>query len=250
MPELSVVVLTKNEEGNIRECLERVTWADEIVIIDDDSEDRTLEIAREFTDKIYKHTMEGFGPQRNFGIDKAKGEWIYFVDADDRVTPELKDEILETIKNPSFDAFMIYQKSSYLGKWIFNCGWYAPAMKLMRRNMAKFSSDKAVEKPLVQGELGCLKSPVLHLGYPDLSTHIRKISLYSQYEAEQIIKKGINIRWHNMWWYFILKPFAKFAQKYVYLKGYREGVHGFVLSGMNAFYVFLIYCVIWEKKKQ
>lgn len=249
MPKLSVVVLTKNEERNIRDCLEKVKWADEIVIIDDLSGDRTLDIAGEFTDKIFKNKMEGFGPQRNFGIDKSGGDWIYFVDADDRVTPELRDEILAVIRDPKYNAYKIYQKSNYLGKWITHCGWYSAAMKLVKKNKARFTSDKAVEKPVAEGEIGYLANPVLHMGYPDIATHIRKISLYSRYEAEEIAKKGIEFKWYNFGWYFLLKPAAKFFQKYIYLKGCKEGVHGFILSAMNAFYVFLIYAVIWERKK-
>lgn len=245
MPKLSVVVLTKNEERNIRDCLERIKWADEIVIIDDFSQDRTLEIAREFTNKIFKNKMEGFGPQRNFGIDKAQGDWICFFDADDRVSPELREEILNTLKNPEYNAYQIYQKSNYLGKWIRYCGWYSAVMKLLKKNKARFTDDKAVEKPIVEGNIGYLKNPVFHLGYPDISTHMRKISLYSKYEAEQMIKKGKRFRWSDL----VLRPLTKFIQKYFYLQGYREGIHGFILSIMSSFYVFLIYSLIWESTK-
>lgn len=249
MTKLSVVVIAKDEEKNIRDCLERVKWADEIIIIDDFSRDKTTEIAREFTSKIYRHRMEGFGQQRNFGIDKTKGDWIYFADADDRVTPELRDEILATIKNPKYNAYKIYQKTNYLGRWIRYCGWYAPVMKLLKNGKARFNFEKAIEKPVVEGKIGCLKNPVLHTGYPDISTHIKKISLYSKYEAETMAGKGVEFKRYNLAWYFLIRPLVKFFQKYIYLKGYREGMHGFILSAMNAFYLFLIYAVAWERGK-
>lgn len=249
IPKLSVVVLTKNEETNIRDCLNNLKLADEIVVIDNFSTDRTLEIAREFTDKIFQSKLDGIGPLRNFGIEKARGEWVYFVDADDRVSPELAAEILETIKNPSYPAYRVHQRSNYLGRWITACGWYAAVMKLLKKGQAKFSQDKANEKAVVNGEMGTLTNPVHHYGYPDLSIHLRKLSLFSRWEGEALFDKGVRINWLNFGCYFILRPMAKFFQKYIFLRGYGEGIHGLILCIMNAVYVFLIYACVWEIQK-
>jgi len=161
----------------------------------------------------------------------------------------LAAEILETIKNPRYPAYQVYQKSNYLGRWITSCGWYAPVMKLLKKGQARFTLDKANEKPLVNGEMGSLINPVHHHGYPDLSTHLRKLILYSQWEAEILLDKGVRINWLNFGWCFILKPFVKFFQKYIFLRGYKEGIHGLILCIMNAVYVFLIYGCVWERQK-
>ena len=250
MPKLSVIVLAKNEERNIRECLERVKWADEAGVIDECSKEKAVEIAAAYTDKIYTNKMEGFGRQRNFGIEKASGDWIYFVDADDRVTDELKDEVQSTIQDPQYDAYQIYQRSNYLGKWINHCGWYSPVMKLLKKGSARYSEDKAVERPVTDGEFGYLKNPVDHLGYPDLNTHLRKFVLYTEYEADTIVNKGVEFRWFNIPWYFIVKPVCKFFYKYLLQQGFRDGVHGLILCMMSAVYMFMVYAAAWEKTKK
>ncbi|MBU1726281.1 MAG: glycosyltransferase family 2 protein, partial [Candidatus Omnitrophica bacterium] len=160
---LSVVVITKNEEENIRECLESVKFADEIVIVDDFSIDNTVSICREYTDKIYTRELDGFAKQKQFGVDRAKGEWILVLDADERLTPELQKEILATLSRDSdYAGFKILRKSFYLGSWIRHCDWYVAILRLFRKDKGWFDSRLVHENIHVSATIGTLRHPMLH----------------------------------------------------------------------------------------
>ncbi len=250
MNRLSVVIMAKNEELDIRNCLESIKWADEIIIVDDMSTDKTVNICRQYTDKIYRRKKENCGEQKQYGVERASGDWILNVDADEIVTAELGREIQEVIqKNEKYNGYQFYRKNNYLGKWMRYCGWYVPVLRLFKKNRGKFNSAKVHEEIIVQGEVGLLKNEMLHYTYRDMSDHIEKINQFSSDSVEELIKKGVVLRWYNYGWYFIFKPLLYFLRKYFYLQGFKEGMHGFMLCAFATIVVFINYAKLWEKQR-
>ena len=149
---LSVVIITLNEEAKIKDCLESVAWADEIVLVDSFSKDNTVEIARNYTDKIYQREFAGFGDQKNFALSKASGDWILAIDADERVTSELQEEIKRTLSNPGANGYYMRVKSYFADKWIKHCGWWPDYhLRLFRRDYGRFSDRLVHEGIQVDG---------------------------------------------------------------------------------------------------
>ena len=248
MEKLSVTIPVKNEEKQIRDCLESVKWADEIIIIDDESTDRTLEICRSYTDKIFVRKMvDGFSKQREYGILKAKGEWILLLDADQTVTEGLREEIRYILKNGSdCNGFRIPRPTSYLGRWMRYCGWRPEVLVLFRKDKALFDGKMVHEDVIVNGRIGRLKNEVLHHNYASLSEHFRRMELYTLYDAEELWKRKVRLYPGNYFLCFFLKPVFVFFRKYILVQGFREGVRGLFISVVTAFVVFMNYARLWE----
>lgn len=248
MEKLSVTILTKNEDRQIRNCLESVRWADEIVIIDDESSDRTLEICRAYTDRIFIRKMsDGFSKQRAYSFQQAGGDWILIMDADQTVSEGLKEEILGILKNGSdCDGFRIPRPTSYLGKWIRYCGWRPEVLLLFRKNKAIMNGKMVHEDVVVKGKIGRLRNEILHHNYASLSEHFRRMELYTLYDAEELWKRKARLYPWNYCVYFILKPAFVFFRKYVVMQGFREGARGLFISMVTAFVVFMNYARLWE----
>ncbi len=247
-PSIAAIVLTKNEEQNIAACLDGLKKADEIIIVDSNSTDRTKEIASRYTDKIYVKEMdEGFGPQRNFGIEKTHSDWILFVDADERVSRDLWDEIIESIIHESYHIYMLPRLTIFLGKPIYYCGWSEPNNgRLFRKGYARYNDAYVHEELIFEGEAGHLKNVLSHHTYKDATHHLAKLNLYTSLTAQDFYKKGIRLKLSNYLWYFIIKPFLIFIRKFILLKGYKDGVRGFFISSLSAFQYFESYIKLWE----
>ncbi len=244
---ISVAVLTKDEELNIRECLESVSWADEIIIVDDNSKDNTRDICKTFKKTtIYQHQLMGFGEQRQFAIDKAKGDWILFIDADERVTPQLMQEIQGAITCTSHDAFALKQKAFYCGKEIKHCNWSCYTVRLFRKGKGRSDMRSVHEKILIDGDVDIMKSPILHYSYRSISHHIFKMNLYTDLEAESLYRKGLRIRTIDLLKYWCLKPLIAFLRKYIFMKGILDGREGFLISVFTSWVVFLSYVKLWD----
>ena len=247
---LSAVILTKNEERYVRNALESVKWADEIVIIDDMSTDATRGICRGYTDKIFTKELINFSDQREYGISKASYEWVLFLDADDQLSPQLQEEIRQMLATGTeYNGFMLMRISSYLGKWIAHCGWRSPLLLLFRKNKARIDGRLIHEKILIDGKVGLLKNMVYHHSYDDLSEHIVKLDFYTRLEAEELWKKGVRLKSFEYVLYLFAKPVFSFLRKYFGYQGYREGIRGFLISVMTALVVLLSYAKLWEKQK-
>ncbi|MCM8796417.1 MAG: glycosyltransferase family 2 protein [Candidatus Omnitrophica bacterium] len=250
MDKLSVVILTKNEEAQIRKCLESIKWADEIIIVDDFSTDRTLQICREYTDKIFQKKLEGFSAQREFGAFQAGGPWVLHLDADEVVTPALQEEIKEILeKGTDCDGFLIYRPTVYLGRLMRYCGWRARPLLLFRKNKGRYDGRLVHERISVDGKIGCLRNEIIHKGYKNLSEHFAKMDLYTTYDAEELWRKGKRLNIFNYPVYFILKPSFIFFRRYIIQRGFKEGLRGLFISVITAFIVFMNYAKLWEKQK-
>ena len=258
---ISVVIAAKNEEGNIRMCLESVKWADEIILVDDVSEDRTVEIAREYTNKIFIRDSKGkFHENKNFGIEKAKYDWILSIDADEVLTPELADEIKEAVKKEEFIGYYINRKNFFLGKWVRHCGWYPNyIIRLFRKGVTRWPSNWPHEPfhgtPDIQqkSKVGRLKNPMLHFSYKSLDQYFKKFNSYTSYLALEEYEKGLRIKKSNFLTLFAIKPLYWFLKRYVVKLGFLDGFRGLFVSFSSGLVVFTTHAKLWEvqnKKEQ
>jgi glycosyltransferase involved in cell wall biosynthesis len=243
---ISVVIVTKNEERNIRDCLNSAKWADEIVVVDAYSSDRTVEIAREFTDKIYQRPWEGFGIQKNFSMQKATRPWVFILDSDERIGSELKDEILRTVETSprQVAGYRLPRRNYFYGHWIKNCGCYPDyQLRLLRRGSGYLDDAEPHNKMVLNGEMGTLVNPLDHLTSPTVNDHLKKFPNFSSLAALEKMKTKKSVGWYDLFF----PPIGAFLKMYFSRGGYREGIAGFIYSGFASLYTFLKYAKIWEK---
>jgi len=242
---LSVIVITKNEERNIEDCLNSVRWAQEIVVVDGGSEDRTLELARKFTSKVFVKSWEGYGASKNFALEQCTGTWILWLDADERVTDELRKEIQATTGQegtPSI-VYEMPRKAFFLGKWIKHCGWYPGYVsRLFKKGAGRFSENKVHEKFEFNGEVGRLRSDLLHFTDPNLWHYLEKFNWYTTLAADEMLEKRTVFRLSQI----IVRPVWVFIRMYVVRLGFLDGIQGFILCVLSSCYVFTKYVKLWE----
>lgn len=246
---IAVVLITRNEAHRIRKCLESVRWANEIIVVDQHSTDGTPAICREFgATVICREMAQGFGEQKNFAIAHASQPWILSLDADEEVTPTLREALQQAIANPGVCVgFQIPRLTAYLGRFIRHCGWYpSPVLRLFRRGHGKLTDAFVHEEIVVDGPVGDLHADLLHYSYNSLSDHLRKMDLYTAYDARMLARRGVHITALKAPWFFVGKPLIVFLRKYIWQQGFREGLHGLILSGMAAFVTFVNYAKLWE----
>lgn len=251
MSGLSVVVIAKNEAGRLASCLESVAWADEIIVVDDESTDATPDVARRFTDKVTVRRLDDFSRQKQFGVDQAQGPWVLSLDADERVPPELAQEIRQVIAQETpYAAFRIWCKTFYMGKWIRHGNWYVSIVRLFRKDRARFNGRLVHETLDVEGEIGFLKSCFLHDSYASIEEHMEKLNLYTTLDARVFFGAGRRIRGAKALTAFVLKPVYVFLRKYVWHAAFLDGWEGLLISWMTAFNVFITHMKLWEMTKK
>jgi hypothetical protein len=240
---LSVVIITLNEEKNIRRCLDSVSFSDEIIVVDSGSNDNTCLIARDYTDKVMFHEMAGFGEQKQFAIEQATGDWILSLDADEWVSLDLRSSVksLTASCNTPFDGYMIYRRNIYLGRPMKYCGWYRPILRLFRRGFGSFNSKLVHEEINVAGRTGLLRGDLMHEPYRDIFHQIDKMKNYARLDAQELVLRGRKVYGWQSPIHLMLRPMWKFTEKYIVQQGFREGIHGLILSCMAAFGVFLVH---------
>jgi hypothetical protein len=188
---LSVIIITKNEASHIGRCLKSVSWADEIIVLDSGSGDATVAICREYTDKVYETDWPGFGIQKQRALDKARGDWVLSIDADEVVTAELRTEIERAIKLSGYNGFQIPRLSSYCGRQIRHGGWWPNyVLRLFCRNAGHFTDSVVHEHVIVQGQIGQLNSPLLHDAFINLDEVLHKVNCYSSLGAKMLYQRG------------------------------------------------------------
>jgi len=248
-PKISVIIIGKNAQDLVKDCLLSVKWADEIIYLDGGSTDRTLEIVKDFKVKVKKQKEKkmDFAAWHNQGIKESKGEWIFYLDTDERVTPELKKEILEKINSSeNFAAYAIPRRNILLGKEMRFGGWWPDyQIRLFKRKFFKSWKGKLHERPVFEGELGYLKSPMLHLTHRDLSSMVEKTNQWSEIEADLLYKSG-----HPpmTWWRFLTAMGRELWQRGVKLQGWRDGTVGWIEIIYQMFSRFITYAKLWEKQ--
>lgn len=245
---LSVVVIAKNEEKNIRECLDSVKWADEIVVVDDNSTDKTVEISQEYTDKVFEKKMDIEGRHRNWAYAQAKHSWVFSLDADERVTPELKEQIIEAISNPGeFKGFAIPRRN-YIGDyWVKHGGWYPSAqLKLFKKELFKWEEVEVHPRAFLQGPSKSLTADLIHYSYKDFEDFLNKMNRQTTWEAVKLAKskKGMGpVRATR-------RTIDRFFRMFLRKKAYKDGFTGFVLSIFASFYQIISYAKYREIKSK
>lgn len=244
---LSVVIITLNEEQKIRDCLESVKWADEIIVADSCSQDRTVEIANEYTSKVYQHEFLGDGPMKNFGIEKAAGDWILVIDADERVTSELQEEIRRTLANPRACGYYMRVKSYFSGKWIKHCGWWPNyVLRLFRKDCGRFSDRLVHGAGQVDGPTVKLKNPLEHYPFFSISDLIKKADTYSTLGAKVMVAEGKS----SSSCHALTHSVFGFFKTYLLKLGILDGWRGLAIAYSNAVGVFYRYMKCVEMKER
>lgn len=246
---ISVVISAYNEEKNIKDCIESVeNIASEVIVVDNSSQDKTAEIAKKAGAKVYKQENDPYkiDLQKNLGFEKASGEWILSLDADERVTPKLAQEIKKAIAEEDISGFFIPRKNIIFGKWIKNSIWWPDyQLRLFRRGKGKFSKA-TVHQPLdVKGEVRHLSEPILHYNYDTIIQFVNRMNnIYTEIEAANIAQERQKLAWYEA----IRMPASDFMKTFFLQKGYKDGLHGLILSLLQSFYMLLVFAKVWEKQ--
>jgi glycosyltransferase involved in cell wall biosynthesis len=244
---LSVTIIAWNEEERLRACLESVAWADEIIVIDAESTDKTAALAREFTDRVWVRPWPGFAVQKNFAIEQATGEWILSLDADERVTPELAERIRTILGDDGpGDGYSIPRRNIFWGAWVRHGGLYPDyQLRLFRRGAGRFVQDAVHESVRVTGAVAPLGEALVHQSYRDLEDFVRRSNRYSTLAAQDWIRRGRRVSVPAL----IMKPLGRFVSMYIVQRGFLDGWRGLVLAVLYAEYVFLRMAKAWEARR-
>lgn len=245
---VTLVVSAYNEERKLEDCLKSAAKiSNEIIVIDNTSTDKTNKIAKKYTDKvIVRENNLMLNINKNFGFTKASNEWILNLDADERVTPELAEEIDRLDGNSPINGYLIPRKNILFGKWIRHSIWWPDyQLRLFRKGKGKFEEKHVHELLSLNGEPEKLESPIEHLNYQSITQYLYKLEhIYTESEVENIIRKGKKLTWRDA----IEMPAKDFMKTYFFQKGYKDGLHGLVLSLLQSFYMVVVFSKVWEKQ--
>lgn len=245
MGKLSVTIITLNEEDKIRDALESVKWADEIVVVDSGSKDRTVDICKEYTDNVFHNKWPGHIDQKNHAIDKASHKWILSIDADERVTPELEKEIKSILKSPTTNAYAVPRHVFYLGRWINNSGWYPDyKVRIFHRDKGRWGGVNPHDKVMVEGKVERLKGDLQHYSFSNVAHHIRTMNSFTSIAATEYCNKGRDTGIFEI----LFRPTFMFFKSYILKQGFRDGLAGLVIAVTAAYHVFIKYVKLWEMK--
>jgi len=245
-PRLSVVVLTKNAEDSVGACLESVKWADEIVIVDGFSADKTVEICRGYTDKIISSEFKGFAEERNKGIDKAGGDWILQLDADEVVTPQLAKAIDEAMRSTApYVGYKFRRKNFFLGRPMRYGGWYHYSAHFFKKGFGRYEG-LIHERLKLNGGQGIIEAQIEHRPFNSIAQFIDRQNRYTSFEAMDILNERGVLSKKIVYYNLHFKPIRLFWKLYVKKQGFREGMTGFIFSALYSFVHFLKWAKYWE----
>ncbi|HXF91874.1 MAG TPA: glycosyltransferase family 2 protein [Nitrospiraceae bacterium] len=247
---IAAVIITKDEERNIAVCLESLRWVDEIIVVDACSVDRTVEIARTYTDRVFVRPWPGYGPQKNFGIDQAGADWILIVDADERVTEALRDEILRTLRQgPPSDVvgYEIPRRNFFYGKWIRGSGYYPDyQLRLFKRSAGRYDDVLLHEHLCLDGRVARLTNPLDHDSMPTIGRHVRKMMRYTTLGAQEKLKSSSRVTG----WEVGAHHLGTILKTYLLRRGYRDGIHGLIVALFAGLHTFVKYAKAWEASQE
>lgn len=237
---LVAFILTCNEEDNIAACIESVRQADRIMILDSGSSDRTMEVAAASGAVTHQHTFRSYAEQRQIALQLADAQWVLFVDADERVTPELFSEVRRVIaENGEYVGYWVPRKNFMFGRWIQGGGWSPDyQLRLLRPDRARYDLAQEVhEVAILDGPAGYLENRLIHYNYESVAEFREKQNRYIDFEARILREKGVRVRPYT----YLTMPLREFWRRFVSLWGYRDGAYGLLLCGLMAYYTFLTY---------
>jgi glycosyltransferase involved in cell wall biosynthesis len=247
---VACVVIAKNEERNIADCLGSAQWADELIVVDAESRDKTVELARTYGAKVFVRPWPGFGLQKNFGMAQASSDWILILDADERVTEELRGEVrtcLEQWRPGAPVAYRIPRRNFFYGAWVRGGGVYPDyQVRLFRRGLAQYNDVAVHENLIVDGEIGTLVEHLDHYTERRIQDHFKKFGLYTTLAAEEKAKKVRAVSWSDL----AFRPLVIGVKTYLLKGGYRDGVRGLIVCVFASMYTFVKYAKLWDATKQ
>jgi len=248
---LSVCILVLNEATHIKKCLKSISgWASEIIVtIDDLTSDETEKIVRHFTKKVYKIPhKDNFHINKQFTIKKATKPWVFWLDGDEEVSDNLKSEIEKEINRKTSDhnGYFLPRKNIIFGKWIKDAGWSPDhQLRLFKNDKLRFPCKRVHEHPVLKGSAGYLKEPLIHYNYQRVSQFIEKMNRYTSVDAVEFVKRFSPPYWKH----FIHRPIDEFIKRFLVWRGYKDGLHGLVLSLLQAAYELVVVAKAWEMRK-
>jgi (heptosyl)LPS beta-1,4-glucosyltransferase len=242
MNKISVIIITKEEEKNISDCLKSVEWAKEIIVVDAESTDKTVELAKNLTGKVYIKKWEGYVPQKKYALKLASNEWVLSVDADERITPELKAEILN-LSLGDFAGYKIRRKNFLLDKEITSCGWGNDyQLRLFKKEKTDLTDRLVHEGFIVNGKITKLENPMLHYTFSSFADYFNKINYYTSLKAEELVKQKGEIGG----WTIFSHTFSAFFIFFFTKRGFKDGVRGLIISLLHSVSTMLNYIKLWE----
>lgn len=240
---LSALVITRNEEANIADCLQSLAWVDEVVVVDAASADRTREIASRYNARVFNREWQGYADARRYALEKCTGDWVLSVDADERVTDGLRQEVEDVLRAPEHRGYLIPRKAYFLGRWIKHCGWFpGRVLRLVRRDGARITERRVHEGLRVDGSVGTLREPLLHYTYPSVESYFARFDAYTTLAAEELHQRGKRTGPADL----TLRPIFQFAKMYLAKLGFLDGKEGFALCVFSGLYVFVKYLKLWQ----
>jgi glycosyltransferase involved in cell wall biosynthesis len=245
---LSVVVVTQNEEERIRACLESAAWADELIVVDAESSDKTAAIARELSDHVFVRPWPGFAAQKNFGLAQAGGDWILSLDADERVSAPLREEIAAILAGGNeHTGYAIPRRNLFWGRWVRHGGLYPDwQLRLFRRGQGRFAERTVHESVRVEGSVGRLAGHLEHRSYRDVADFLERADRYSTLAAGEWLAAG---RRSRPLVDLALRPVGRFLAMYVARAGFLDGWRGFLLAVLYGYYVLMRSAKVWERTR-
>jgi glycosyltransferase involved in cell wall biosynthesis len=246
---ISACITAGNEEEKIAACLESVRWADEIVVVDSFSTDRTVEICRRYTDRVYQHEWLGYIGQKNLAKDLAQGPWVLFLDADEVISPDLRDEVLDEMtsgRSAEVAGYEFPRMVKYLGRWIRHGDWYPDVkLRLFRKDFGRCGGEEPHDRIIVEGSVKRLNSPLHHFTYTDVSDQVGTVNRFSTITAVGHHKRGRHFRYTDLWF----RPAFRFFRGYILKRGFLDGLPGLVIAVTTAYGVFIKYAKLWELER-
>jgi (heptosyl)LPS beta-1,4-glucosyltransferase len=248
VPGVSVILITRNEAAHVEAALASVAWADERIVVDAGSTDDTVALARRAADRVEVRPWPGYGAQKNFAASLARHDWILSIDADERVTPALGEEIRRVLgESPRAAGYRMPRVTYYLGRWIRSTDWYPDLqLRLYDRRVARWNLRRVHERVEADGTIARLRGELQHFAYRNVSHHLATMDRYTTLAAEQMDSEGRRARVSDL----LVHAPAAFLRNYVLRAGFRDGVAGLIVSGLNAQYVFLKTVKLWELQRR
>src|SRR3989338_1679854 len=245
--QLTAIVITKNAAGKLKDCLKSLKFSDETIVVDGGSTDNTIVLARKAGAKVVEVGEIGFAAGRNVGAKAAKGEWLLYIDADERVSEFLKEEILGVVPH-QISSYMIYRKNIILGKWLRHGGWWPdPVHRLIKKSALKEWRGELHEYPIVDGEVGLIEEPIIHYSKNSVSEMVQNSRLFAPIEAELKFKAGhppVKV------YHFILAMWREFWARGILKSGWLDGVVGLIEIFYQMFHKFMVYSILWQMQQK
>ncbi|MBN1269819.1 MAG: glycosyltransferase family 2 protein [Kiritimatiellae bacterium] len=242
---ISACVTAGNEETNIRRCLESLTWCDEIIVVDSFSKDRTVEISREYTDRVYQHEWLGYIGQKNLIRQMAQHPWILFLDADEEISVELRDEIIAEFESGTggYVGYEFPRRVYYLGKWIYHGEWYPDIkLRLFRKDRGRSGGREPHDRVEVDGPVRTLRGHINHFTYDSIRDHLDTMNRFTSITAQEKFREGERFSWTDL----IFRPAWRFLKAFLFKGGFFDGRRGLLIAWVTAFGVAMKYAKLWE----